>query len=184
MISMGYNSLIWLYLWHKIIPLMFCLSQFSQGGTCRMNLVGNSRRLFFSGKLDFQTNENDHLSLDVIFKGKWKSINFKKLNGNCIFFFYLSVKFKGELVINLIHGICSWVLSVWCELCGVHQLHFSFLKSLSGVKKTRSRWETCLNWAIWSSRRCPYLWQGVGTRWALRSFTTQTILGFCEILQS
>lgn len=90
---------------------MFCLSQFSWWGGRGLAeyawLETLFRRLFFSGKLAFQPNENDHLSLDVIVKGRWKSINFKKLNGNCIFFFSISVKFKGELVINLICGICS-----------------------------------------------------------------------------
>jgi len=34
-------------------------------------------------------------------------------------------------------------------------------------------------WATWSSGRCPCSWQGVGTRWSLRSLPTQTILWFC-----
>uniref|UniRef100_A0A8B9CPG3 AT-hook containing transcription factor 1 n=1 Tax=Anser brachyrhynchus TaxID=132585 RepID=A0A8B9CPG3_9AVES len=31
-------------------------------------------------------------------------------------------------------------------------------------------------WAAWSGGRCPRPWQGVGTRWSLRSLPTQTIL--------
>ena len=37
-------------------------------------------------------------------------------------------------------------------------------------------------WATWSSGRCPYSWQGFGTRWSLRSLPTLTVLWFCTVL--
>ena len=73
--------------------------------------------------------------------------------------------------------------------------HTSTLKSCSGSNRapssalrvddrlTANRNEPWLDgpgwmglWASWSSGRCPCPWQGVGTRWSLRSLLTQTIL--------
>jgi len=39
-------------------------------------------------------------------------------------------------------------------------------------------------WATWSSARCPWWWQGVGTRWSSRSLPTQTILWFYKRFKS
>ena len=35
-------------------------------------------------------------------------------------------------------------------------------------------------WATWSSGRCPCPWQGLGTRWSLKSLPTQPILWFYD----
>ena len=39
-------------------------------------------------------------------------------------------------------------------------------------------------WAAWSSGWWPCTWQGVETRWSLRSFSTQAILWFYDTLRS
>lgn len=118
MISMGYNSLILLYFWQEIIQLTFCfISIFSwgEGGLAGLTWLETLQTtLFFSGKLDFQPNENDRLSLSII-KGRWKSINFTSLNGNCIFFFFsISVKFKEDLMFNLVFPAESCLCGVNC----------------------------------------------------------------------
>lgn len=89
-----------LYSWHEIIQLMFCLWSFRGGDlqnkpVCKL-YIGSC---FFSDKLDFQSNENDNLNLNIIFKGRWKSINFTNLNGNCIFSLIFQLNLKESLCI-------------------------------------------------------------------------------------
>lgn len=49
----------------------------------------------------------------------------------------------------------------------------------SALYRPRVQQDTRL-WATWFSGKCPCPWQGVETRWPLRSLPTQTILWFCE----
>lgn len=66
-----------------------------------------------------------------------------------------------------------WTEQVWDQ----HYLCYcSAPNNCASLKYPRSGWTG--SQATWSSGRCTCSWQGVGTRWSLRTLATQTILWF------